>query len=63
MYTYIKELYMESSTNRGDKVPPRHLLLPNKTCRAWNELHLMKFLVKGVPIKPPNNLTLAKAIG
>lgn len=54
---------MESSTNRGDKVPPRHLLLPNKTCRAWNELHLMKFLVKGVPIKPPNNLTLAKAIG
>jgi hypothetical protein len=44
---------MESTNNGGDKVPPSHLLLSNKTCSAWNELHLTKFLTKGVPIEIP----------
>lgn len=43
-----------ASPNRGDNVPTRHIIPPNKTPSARNGLHLVEFWAKEAPWKPPN---------
>lgn len=42
---------MELINNGGDKVLFSYFLLLNKICSVWNELYLIKFLIKGVFIE------------
>ena len=54
---------MESPNNRGDRAPTRHLLPPNETFRAWNELHLIELLAKGTHGNLQITQAIAKTIG
>lgn len=50
-----KGIQMRLPNNRGDSVPTRHLLLPNKIFTVKDGLHLSELLVNGAVWKPPNN--------
>lgn len=48
----MKESQMESANDERDKAPTRHLLLPDESSSAGNELYLTEMLTKGAPLNP-----------
>lgn len=52
VHIYVNDT-MKLSINRGDRVPTRHLLSPNKDFSAEDGLYLNKFLAKGVTMGTP----------
>lgn len=54
---------MESTNNKEDNVPTRHLMPPCKTFSAKNGLHLVELLAKGPHEKPQASQAITKGIG
>lgn len=63
IYTYKKELYIESPSNLGmDYVPTRHLLTPSKISRTSNDFHLEESLINWTPWKLSHSWPLPRLL-
>ena len=63
VYTYMKEIEMDSLNNRVAKAPTTHLLPPSETSSARNGLQITELLIRGVSWKLPNNSGYSQTIG
>lgn len=48
----MNEIQMESANDERDKALTKHLLLPDESSSAGNELYLIEMLAKGAPLNP-----------